>query len=314
MRARRLVPKLAERFETLPEYPLAKIPAAQARAHSARARRDRPRRRRRRSRSAPGGFDALEKAAHEPSMSRYGFGLGLVRLSRGHLGVDGEAIRLSLRSAVRRSFRSSDPRRASHISRWRTSSRVAAPSFPSRATTRTRAARSSPAATPYRYRSARARTSSSISTRSRRTCCARTRILYLNYPNNPTAAIAPRRLSGASRRALPRAATSSSSTTTRIRELAYDGYVPPSIFEIDGARDVADRVPLALEDVQHDRLALRLGRGRSGDLRGPGEGQVVRRHRAVHGGPGGRGRRARELGRVRSAKRRRLQASAATRP
>jgi LL-diaminopimelate aminotransferase len=66
----------------------------------------------------------------------------------------------------------------------------------------------------------------------------RTRLVYLNYPNNPTAAVAPREY-------LER-------TVKRCREhdillvydnayseLAFDGYVPPSIFEIDGARDVA---------------------------------------------------------------------------
>ena len=66
----------------------------------------------------------------------------------------------------------------------------------------------------------------------------RTRLVYLNYPNNPTAAIAPRDY-------LER-------TVKRCREhdillvydnayseLAFDGYVPPSIFEIEGARDVA---------------------------------------------------------------------------
>ncbi len=66
----------------------------------------------------------------------------------------------------------------------------------------------------------------------------RARVVYLNYPNNPTGAIAPREY-------LER-------TVQRCRELdlllvydnayselAYDGYVPPSIFEIEGARDVA---------------------------------------------------------------------------
>jgi LL-diaminopimelate aminotransferase len=66
----------------------------------------------------------------------------------------------------------------------------------------------------------------------------RTRILYLNYPNNPTAAVAPRDYL--------------ESVVKRCRELdillvydnaysemAFDGYSPPSIFEIDGARDVA---------------------------------------------------------------------------
>lgn len=66
----------------------------------------------------------------------------------------------------------------------------------------------------------------------------RARIVYLNYPNNPTAAIAPPDY-------LER-------TVRRCRdldlllvydnaysELTFDGYVAPSIFEIDGARDVA---------------------------------------------------------------------------
>ncbi len=66
----------------------------------------------------------------------------------------------------------------------------------------------------------------------------RTRILYLNYPNNPTAAVAPVEY-------LERVVR-----TCRERdiclvydnaysELAFDGYVPPSIFEIEGAREVA---------------------------------------------------------------------------
>ena len=66
----------------------------------------------------------------------------------------------------------------------------------------------------------------------------RARILYLNYPNNPTAAIAPRYYL--------------EQVVARCRELdillvydnayseiAYDGYVPPSIFEIPGADEVA---------------------------------------------------------------------------
>lgn len=66
----------------------------------------------------------------------------------------------------------------------------------------------------------------------------RAKIVFVNYPNNPTAAIAPRDY-------LER-------TVARCREhgillaydnayceLTYDGYVAPSIFEIPGARDVA---------------------------------------------------------------------------
>ena len=65
-----------------------------------------------------------------------------------------------------------------------------------------------------------------------------TRILYLNYPNNPTAAIAPRDY-------LERIVTRCRELDILLvydnaySELAYDGYSPPSIFEIDGARDVA---------------------------------------------------------------------------
>jgi LL-diaminopimelate aminotransferase len=66
----------------------------------------------------------------------------------------------------------------------------------------------------------------------------RTRLLYLNYPNNPTAAIAPRdyleRVVRACReRGIVLAYDNAYS------EVAYDGYVPPSIFEIDGADEVA---------------------------------------------------------------------------
>ena len=66
----------------------------------------------------------------------------------------------------------------------------------------------------------------------------RAKILYLNYPNNPTAAIAPREY-------LERVVARCRELDLLLvydnaySELAYDGYVPPSIFEIDGARDVA---------------------------------------------------------------------------
>jgi len=66
----------------------------------------------------------------------------------------------------------------------------------------------------------------------------RTRILYLNYPNNPTAAIAPKDY-------LERVVKRCRDLDILLvydnaySELAFDGYVPPSIFEIDGARDVA---------------------------------------------------------------------------
>lgn len=64
------------------------------------------------------------------------------------------------------------------------------------------------------------------------------KILYLNYPNNPTAAIAPRDY-------LEKTVKRCGELDILLvydnaySELAFDGYVPPSIFEIDGARDVA---------------------------------------------------------------------------
>jgi LL-diaminopimelate aminotransferase len=66
----------------------------------------------------------------------------------------------------------------------------------------------------------------------------RTRILYLNYPNNPTAAIAPVEY-------LERVVRTCHERDILLvydnaySELAYDGYVPPSIFEIAGADEVA---------------------------------------------------------------------------
>ena len=63
-------------------------------------------------------------------------------------------------------------------------------------------------------------------------------ILYLNYPNNPTAAIAPKDY-------LERVVRRCHELDIVLvydnaySELAFDGYVPPSIFEIDGAREVA---------------------------------------------------------------------------
>lgn len=66
----------------------------------------------------------------------------------------------------------------------------------------------------------------------------RTRMLYLNYPNNPTAATAPREyLEDIVRRC--RELDILLVYDNAYSELAFDGYVPPSIFEIEGARDVA---------------------------------------------------------------------------
>ncbi len=67
---------------------------------------------------------------------------------------------------------------------------------------------------------------------------SRTRVVYLNYPNNPTAAIAPQDY-------LERVVRTCQARDILLvydnaySEMGFDGYVPPSIFEIDGAREVA---------------------------------------------------------------------------
>jgi LL-diaminopimelate aminotransferase len=66
----------------------------------------------------------------------------------------------------------------------------------------------------------------------------RTRIVYLNYPNNPTAAIASRAyLADAVRFCRERGAILVYDNA--YSEIAFDGYRPPSIFEVDGALEVA---------------------------------------------------------------------------
>ena len=67
---------------------------------------------------------------------------------------------------------------------------------------------------------------------------ARAKLLYLNYPNNPTTATAPREylqeaVEFCARHGMVLVYDNAYS------EVAFDGYRPPSIFEIDGARDVA---------------------------------------------------------------------------
>ncbi len=67
---------------------------------------------------------------------------------------------------------------------------------------------------------------------------ARTKVLYLNYPNNPTAAIAPRDYLAKVVR-LCRERDILLVYDNAYSEFGFDGYVPPSIFEFEGARDVA---------------------------------------------------------------------------
>jgi LL-diaminopimelate aminotransferase len=67
---------------------------------------------------------------------------------------------------------------------------------------------------------------------------AKARILYLNYPNNPTAAIAPRYYLESAIE-FCREHGILLVYDNAYSELAFDGYRPPSILEFEGAREVA---------------------------------------------------------------------------
>jgi LL-diaminopimelate aminotransferase len=66
----------------------------------------------------------------------------------------------------------------------------------------------------------------------------RAKLVYLNYPNNPTAAIAPREYLERTV-ALCRRHDILLAYDNPYCEVTFDGYVAPSIFEIAGAKDVA---------------------------------------------------------------------------
>ena len=231
------MPKHAERFKTLPEYPLAKIP-------------QRKRELIKRGLDVidlgagdadlappPAVFDALEKAAHDPSMSRYGFGLGLVRFREA----------ASAWMEKRFGFRA-DPlteivpligskEGISHLAlayaEPGSSTIIPEPGYNAY-----QGGTLFSGATPYRY-ALRPRTNFLVDLDEiPKDVLGRTRILYLNYPNNPTAAIAPVEYL---QRVVERCRELDILLVydNAYSELAYDGYVPPSIFEIDGARDVA---------------------------------------------------------------------------
>ena len=67
---------------------------------------------------------------------------------------------------------------------------------------------------------------------------ARARVVYLNYPNNPTAAIAPMEYLEKTV-AICRKHGILLAYDNAYVDVTFDGYVAPSIFEIPGARDVA---------------------------------------------------------------------------
>lgn len=84
----------------------------------------------------------------------------------------------------------------------------------------------------------------------------RAKILIVNYPNNPTGAVAP--LDFYERAvAFARANDLILVSDAAYCELAYDGFTPPSVFDVDGARDVA--VEFYSTSKSFNMAGLRLG-------------------------------------------------------
>lgn len=231
------MPKLAARFQTLPEYPLAKIPQKKREllargvdvidlgagdADLA---------------PPPKALETLGNAVHTPALNRYGFGLGYVPFR--------EAVSAWMTKRFGMRF---DPMTEivpligskegiSHLALAHLEPGHVG-IIPEPGYNAYQGGTLLASGEPYRY-ALRPRTSFLVDLDEIPAgVLARTRIVYLNYPNNPTAAVAPRDY-------LERVVATCRERDILLvydnaySELAFDGYVPPSIFEIDGARDVA---------------------------------------------------------------------------
>jgi LL-diaminopimelate aminotransferase len=231
------MPPFSSRLLGLPEYPLASIPA---------------RKRELLARGvdvidlgagdadlqpSPAAVEALRAAAARPEMSRYGFGLGL------------PAFREAISRWMKRRFGLQFDPFSEVVPLIGSKEGIAhlALAYLERGTT---AIMPEPGylaylggallseAEPYRYPLRRENGFLVDVDEVPRDVLDRARMLYLNYPGNPTGAIAPREY-------LQQVVDRCRDLDVLLvydnaySELAFDGYVPPSIFEIEGAREVA---------------------------------------------------------------------------
>ena len=231
------MPRFSARFAGLPAYPLAHIPARKKALLEAGvdvidlgagdADLAPP----------PAAVEALQRAAEVPAMSRYGFGLGLVRY------------REAIATWMTRRFGTEFDPMTEVVPLIGSKEGLAHVAFafcgpgdvvviPDPAYQAYLGGTLLSDATPYVF-PLRPRTQFLVEPEEiPADTLGRTRVLYLNYPNNPTAAIAPREY-------LERVVNVCRERDILLvydnaySEMGFDGYVPPSIFEIDGARDVA---------------------------------------------------------------------------
>jgi LL-diaminopimelate aminotransferase len=231
------VPRISARARTLPEYPLAAIPQ------------------RKRELIARGmdvidlgagdadlappaaAVEALSRAAVDPRMSRYGFGLGLPafreavsRWMERRFGLVFDPFTQivpligSKEGIAHMAFAFTDPGDVGVIPEPGYLAYLGGAVL----------AGATPYVVPLRQRNGFLLELDELP----RDVLARTRIVYVNYPNNPTAATAPRDYL---ERLVARCRELDALLVydNAYSELAYDGYRPASIFEVAGASDVA---------------------------------------------------------------------------
>jgi LL-diaminopimelate aminotransferase len=231
------VPVVSARVRTLPEYPLAAIPQ---RKRDLLARgvdvidlgagdADLP---------APRAVvEALNRAARDPRMSRYGFGLGLPAFRDAISAWMGRRFGLEFNPLTEVVPLIGSKEGIAHIALgFAEPSDVCIIPEPGYLAYLGGAvlANAIPHVVPLRQRNGFLLELDELP----RDVVARTRIVYVNYPNNPTSAIAPREY-------LERLVARCRELDVLLvydnaySELAYDGYRPASIFEVEGARDIA---------------------------------------------------------------------------